>query len=91
MEFPADLKTLMRDRHAAWWKQHYEDAVNRIEDRTDDPENPYYLSPATEHSAYYGPRVLDEFGEGMTPDEARRWAFDFLVLADLAPMTPEPS
>lgn len=90
MEFSADLKALWRDRHAAWWKQHYEEAVARIEDRTNDPENPYYFSPTTEHASYYGPVILDDLGGEMTPDEARRWAFDFLVLADLAPMTPEP-
>ena len=90
-ELPPSLKALWRDRHAAWWKQHYEDAVARIEDHTDVPENPYYEAPEAYHSAHWGPLILDDVGGEMTPDDARRFAFDLLVLADLAPMTPEPS
>ncbi|HEU4975711.1 MAG TPA: hypothetical protein VFT50_11520 [Baekduia sp.] len=74
----------------AWFARHYEAAVARIEDHTNDEENPYYHSPAEEADAYYGPVVLNEFGGEESPEEARERAFELLVLADLAPLTPAP-
>lgn len=90
VEFTGDLKALWRQRHYAWFKDHYEAAVARIEDHTGNPENPYYHSPADTTDAYFGPVILNEFGGEESPNEARERAFELLVLADIAAMTPEP-
>lgn len=90
MEFPAALETILEQRHGAWWKQHYEEAVARIEDHANHPENPYYHAPTANEDAFHGPVILDEFGGESTPEDARRRAFELLVLADLAPLSPAP-
>lgn len=100
MKLPDELRRLLSDRHAdndgsPWWERQYLDAVERIEDRTDDPANPYWYSPADTMSAIPQEGIYDEYGGQHTPDELERRAFELLALADLArhgvPQHPAPA
>lgn len=91
MNPPDALRQVLVDRDDSWFREQYDQAVGRIEDRTADSRNPYFYSPTNEMSSYFGPVVLDDFGGEMTPETARKAAFELLALADLAPLTPESS
>lgn len=64
----------------------YLDAVDRIEDFTDDVGNPYYLAPHEDLQYIPGGDVIliGPDCEPLGPDEARMIAFELLVLADMA-------
>lgn len=97
MKYPDDLNAIWQDRaiapnRAGWFTAGYEAAIERIEDHTDDPRNPYYYGPKFDGSGFQaldGPLVNDEFCE-LKPDEAREIAFEMLALADLAEIAPRP-
>lgn len=68
-----------------WFTGSYEAAMGRVEDCTDLPDNPYWRSPADESSAAPGDDTIwDEMGGPESIENARRRAFELLVLADLA-------
>jgi hypothetical protein len=70
---------------SGWFADGYEAAMRRIEDCTDLPDNPYWRSPADESSAIPGDDTIwDEMGGPESIENARRRAFELLVLADLA-------
>ncbi len=96
MKLPDKLAQVWQDRAveepAGWFVKHYNEAVERIEDRTDDPRNPYYYGPEFDGSGFQGldgPIINDEFSE-LKPDDARKIAFEMLALADLAEIAPLP-
>lgn len=96
MRMPQALEVLIREkfgRDLGWWAREYEAAVERIQDHTADPENPYYHAPGDESDAYNddnGPHIFDVFGGESTIEETRQRAWELLVLCDLAPLTPKP-
>jgi hypothetical protein len=88
MNMPESLAGLLREKLSkdlAYWARGYEAAVERIEDHTDDAENPYWHSPADAVDAVPGERVvLDEYGGEESIESVRHRAFELLVMADLA-------
>lgn len=55
MNFPDELRPLLIERigkNPGWFADQYAKAVERIEDRTSDPENPYYYSALNDQSAF---------------------------------------
>ncbi len=93
MIFPQRLLEVWQKRIAddpSWWSHAYEAAVDRIEDHSDDPSNPYWESPANESSACPGPVILGFDGSEESPDELRARAFELLALADLAEIAEIP-
>ena len=60
-------------------------AVERIEKHATDPDNVYWLAPHDEaqYVVGYG-LVVGPDCTPISPDEAREWAYELLVLADLA-------
>lgn len=87
-EFGDALRAMWAARAASaggWFAPQYEDAVARIKDETGDAENPYWLSPSDGTSAIPGEgEIYNEYGGEEPIEEARRRAFEVLVLADLA-------
>jgi hypothetical protein len=86
MKYPVSLVTMWMRRMSdepRWWADAYEKAVERIEDKTD-AEDPYWYSADSEYDATTDGKVNDPFGGHATPEETRQFAFELLVLADLA-------
>jgi hypothetical protein len=98
MKFPDQLRSLWESRAvgaqgASWFSKQYEEAVERVQDHTGDPTNPYYHAPADPSDAYNddaGPHIFDEFGGESTIEETRARAFELLVLCDVAAFAPKP-
>jgi hypothetical protein len=86
MDFPEELVELWRGRGAdpAWFKEHYEAAVGRLEDHRD-IEDPYVSGPHDTFAALLRDGTIqDEIGGQMPVDRARDEAFELLALADIA-------
>ena len=86
MKLPDSFRALWQRRAAQspnWFKDQYEAAADRVQDHTDNSENPYWFAPAAGFDAIPDEDIRDELGATYTPEEAREMAFELLVLADL--------
>lgn len=88
MEMPEPLAASLREKLSkdlGYWARMYEEAVERIADETSNEENPYWGSSNEDACVIPGDRdIYDEMGGGESADQARRRAWELLVLADLA-------
>lgn len=88
MKPTSELIEMLKERfgsNPAWWKEQYEAAVERVEDRTkNDDGNPYFYSPLDGTSGLPDRTLSDEFGGTETAADARERGFELLVVADLA-------
>lgn len=94
MEMPLELKKVWAIRAAlgidprigGWFTNQYEMAMARVEDHRGDASEtvqPYVLGPSDQHVATAGEIVYFDGGTG-DPEDARKGAFELLVLADMA-------
>jgi hypothetical protein len=90
VKYTDELRKHWQERAAAnpaWWTQNYNAALERVEDHSGDPENPYWWAPADDASLTLepsGPDIMGFDGASETPQQTRERAFELLVLADLA-------